>query len=48
LSAAKKQRKLVRVEEDAEAKRGEQLKQERALGKAAVKSQTKPRRNRGD
>jgi hypothetical protein len=48
LSAAKKHRKLVREQEDAEAKRGEQLKEERSLDKAAVKNQTKPRRNRAD
>jgi hypothetical protein len=47
LSAAKK-RKLVRAEDEAEAKRKEQLKEERGLGKAATKSQTKPRRNRAD
>jgi hypothetical protein len=47
LSAAKR-RKLEKEEEDAEAERNEQLKEERSLGKAAVKNQTKPRRNKGD
>jgi len=47
LSQAKK-RKLVREEEDAEAIREEQLKRERSLDKAAVKSQTKPKRLRID
>jgi len=44
----RRKRKLERAEEDAEAEARERLKEERALGKAAVKNQTKPRRNKGD
>jgi hypothetical protein len=46
LSATKKKRELVREEEQGEAKRQEQLKEERSLSKAAVTNQTKPKRRR--
>jgi hypothetical protein len=48
LSEVKQRKRLRREEEEAEAKRTEQLKEEGAIGKAAVKSQTKPSRNKAD
>jgi hypothetical protein len=39
---------LKKEEEEAETTIREELKKERALDKSAVKSQTKPRRNRAD
>lgn len=45
MSQAKK-RKLVREEEVDEARRQEQLKEERSLRKGAVTNQTKPKRGR--
>jgi hypothetical protein len=48
LTASKKGKKsLEKEEEREEGERREVLKQEHALGSAAVKSQTKPRRSRG-
>jgi hypothetical protein len=45
--SGKGKKSAKREEEDEEAGRGEKVKEERALGKAAVKSQPGPRRNRG-
>ena len=49
MTTSEKGKKSVRKEEEAEESRmREEVKKERSLGKAAVKGQTKPRRNRGD
>lgn len=45
--SGKGKKSVKREEEDEEAGRREEVKKERALGKAAVKSQTKPRRRTG-
>jgi hypothetical protein len=47
-ASAHRKKQLKKDEETAEAKGREAIKEERALGKSAVKSQTRPRRNRGD
>lgn len=44
MSAAKRRKQLTREVEDAEAKRLEELKEERSVRKASVTSQTKPKR----
>lgn len=45
--SAKGKKSVAREEEKEEAVRRETVKEERALRKAAVKAQAKPRRNRG-
>jgi hypothetical protein len=46
-TSGKGKKSVKREEEDEEAGRREEVKEERALGRAAVKGQPRPRRNRG-